>query len=65
MIAEGLNGVPIDQFFIDIVVHDFDFLHFVGSTETIEEMEERHPGFDGRQMGHTADVHDFLNGAAG
>ena len=30
-------------------------------SETIKEMQERHPGFDGGQMGNASQVHDFLN----
>ena len=44
--------------------HDFDFLNFVGCTETIKEMKHWQAGFNGRQMSYAGQIHDFLHTAA-
>ena len=63
--AEFAQCVFIQQFCDVFVVHNFDFLQFVRSTETVEEMHERYAAFDGCQMCYAAQVHNFLYGSGG
>ena len=42
-----------------------DFLDFVRGAEPVEEVDERHARFDGREVGYAGEVHDFLHGAFG
>ena len=37
-----------------------NFLDLVGSTESVEEVDERNPAFDRRQMCDRAQIHDLL-----
>ena len=63
--AEFAQCVFIQQFCDIFVVHYFDFLQFVRSTETVEEMHERYAAFDGCQVCDAAQVHNFLYGSGG
>ena len=61
--TEFLQFIVINQFFQFIIVQQFDLLDFVRSTEPIEEVQERHMAFDGRQVSNCGQVHNFLNAA--
>ncbi|CCX37220.1 putative uncharacterized protein [Clostridium sp. CAG:1013] len=62
--AESVHSVPIQQVAQIVVIPHLDLLDLMGGAETVEEVEERYPALDRRQMGHGAQVHDFL-GAIG
>ena len=55
----------VDDFSEVIVVEDFDFLDFMGGAEAVEEVDEGDAAFDGGEVGDGAEVHDFLDAAAG
>ena len=42
-------------------VEAFDLLDLVRGAETVEEVDERHAGLDGSQVGHAGQVHHFLH----
>ena len=63
VLPEFVHLFPVDDLADVFIVDDFDFLDFVGSAEPVEEVAERHAGFDGGQMGHQSEVHTFLNRA--
>ena len=44
--TERFDCIPINEFFVVFEVHDFNFLDFVRSTETIEEVNERQRTFN-------------------
>ncbi len=58
--AESGHGVFIDHFIEHVVVPDLDLLDLVRSTESVEEVDERHSAFDRGQVGNGAEVHYFL-----
>ena len=58
--AECLNSIHVDLFFEEVFVHNFDLLNFVRSSETIEEVDEWHTGFDGSELSHATEIHNFL-----
>ena len=67
--VEAASAVRRDQRVInhgaDVVrVQHFDLGHFMAGAEAIEEMDERHPGFQRGGMGNQRHVHDFLSGPA-
>ena len=62
---EAAHRLPV-QHLAELLIGDGpDLLDLVGGAETVEEVEERHPAFDGGQMGHTGQVHDLLHAAGG
>ena len=65
VLSEFFQSILVDQFFQIFIVHYFDFLQFVGSTETIEEVDERYGAFDCGQVSNTSQIHYFLNGSGG
>ena len=58
--AELVDSVPIQQVAQVLVIPDLDLLDLVGGAEAIEEVEERYPALDSGEVGHGAQVHDFL-----
>ncbi|OQC03395.1 MAG: hypothetical protein BWX77_00700 [Bacteroidetes bacterium ADurb.Bin090] len=50
---ESSQRFPVDQRRQILGIEHLDFLHFVRSTETVEEVHERHPAFNGSQMGNS------------
>ena len=59
--AEFLDVFVIHEF-RDVFVRDFfEFVDFVRSTETVEELEERNFGFVSCQVSNKSQVHFFLN----
>ena len=61
--TESVQGILVDQAGQFVILDDFDFLGFVRGPETVEEVQERHPALDGRQMRHRSQVHDLLDAA--
>ena len=59
--AELFDLVPGHQLADVFVVDGLDLLHFVGGTETVEEVAEGHAGVKGGQMGDQGQVHAFLH----
>ena len=59
--TERFDSVFVQHFVKIFIIPHFDLLNFVRSTETVEEMQERHATFDGRQVCHSTEVHHFLN----
>ena len=59
---EFLDFFPVHQGFHVRVVDDFDFLHFMGRTESVKEMHKGDAAFDGGQVGHQGQVLGFLYG---
>ena len=63
--AERLHRVPVQHLGQILIVQDFDFLVFVGGTETVEEMQDRHAGADCGQMGGQRHVIGLLHTGGG
>ena len=40
-LSELIYSVHVDQLFIDIVIDQFHFLNFMGSSETVKEVDKR------------------------
>ena len=59
-VAEFLQGILVYEFSQVVIIPGFDLLDFMGCTEAIEEVEERHTAFDSREMSDSSQVHDFL-----
>ena len=59
--AVFLERFPVDQFLDFALISSFHFLDFVGSTETVEEVQERDTTFDSGQVSHRSEVHDLLH----
>ena len=62
-VSEVLDRFPVCHVFQILIVHDFDLLNFVRSSEAVEEMYERNSAFDRCEMSNAGQIHDFLNGA--
>jgi len=62
-ITESSDRIIIDQFSQIIISQSFYFLNFVGSTETVKEVNKRNTTFDSRQMSHCRQIHNFLYSA--
>ncbi len=60
--AELGDLVPGNQLADVFVVDDFDFLDFVGGAEAVEEVQDRHAGLEGGQVGDEGQIHAFLHG---
>ena len=58
--AERIHSIPIQHLSQIVIVPHLDLLDLMRGAETIEEVEERYPALDCGQMGHGAQVHDFL-----
>ena len=59
-LAERFDSVHVAHFLEVGVVPGFNLLDFVGGTETVEEVDERHSAFDSGEVGNSAQVHNFL-----
>ena len=59
-VAESLHIIPIHNFFDVVVVDNFNFADFVGSTEAVKEVTERHGRINGGKVGYQSQVHRFL-----
>ncbi len=60
MIAELLDGVPVDHVGEVGIIPLFDLLDLVAGAEAVKEVDERHLALDGGQMRHGGQVHDLL-----
>ena len=58
--AERGQGVHVHHVLQVLIVPHLHFLDLVGGAEAIEEVQEGHPATDGRQMGHSTQIHDLL-----
>ena len=58
--AECGESFLVDERFQFVVLHDFHFLYFMACAESVEEIDERHAAFNGRQVGNAGKIHDFL-----
>ena len=47
-VAEFLQSLAVEQAVKLRVIHDLDLLLLMAGAEAVEEMEERHAGFDSR-----------------
>ena len=56
----ALNGIHISHFLQILVIPCLDLLDLVGSTETVEEVDERNTSLDCRKMCNRSQVHYFL-----
>ena len=65
VLSEFSQCILIDQFAQIFIVHYFDFLQFVRSTETVEEVDEGYGTFDCGQVSYTGQIHNFLYGCGG
>ena len=61
-LAELSQCFLVDERSQIFIVQSFNFLDFVRSTETVEEIQERHAGLDGCQVSHAGQIHHFLHG---
>ena len=62
VLTECFDFFVVNNFFNVFVVDNFDFLEFVRSTESIEEVTERYAGFDSCEVSYESHVHCFLYG---
>ena len=67
---ESTVAVTLDEFVVDqrakvFVKQRNDFVHFVGSPEAVEEMQEGNPGFERRRLGDEREIARFLDGIRG
>ena len=62
-LAELGECLLVEQSFECLVVDQLDLLDLVRRTETVEEMHERHAGFDRQDMGQSGQVHHLLHAA--
>ena len=54
------------QKFVHLFIRDFFyFVDFMAGAETVEEVQERHFGFESGEVGDQSQIHNFLNGIAG
>ena len=61
VVLEFLDCIHVEQGLEIIIVHDFDFLDLVRSSESVKEMNERNRCLDRRKMSDTGEVHCFLD----
>ena len=59
-LTEFKQCVLIDKLFQILIIDNFDFLNFMGRTEPIEEVHERHTAGNGSSVGNGRQIHDFL-----
>ncbi len=62
---ESSHGFHIHQLGHLFVIDDVDLLVLVGSSETVEEVEEGNAALDGGEMRHQSQVHHFLDRTGG
>ena len=60
VVPESLHRVHIHHLGQIVIVPDGDLLDLVGGAEAVEEVQEGDTALDGGQMGHRAQIHDFL-----
>ena len=58
--TEFCQSLLINQTCQIFILQHFNFLDFVRSTETIEEVDEWHARFDSSKMGYSSHIHNFL-----
>ena len=61
--AESVQAILVDQAGQFVILDDFDLLGFVRGPEAVEEVQERYPAFNCRQVRHRSQVHDLLDAA--
>ena len=61
--AEFLDLVHREQLLPLLLIDELDVLDLVGGAEPIEEMEDRHAGLEGDQVGDRGKIGDLLNRA--
>ena len=59
--TELFNGIPIQNFCEIRIINDFDLLNFVGSAETVKEVDERNTTLNSDQVSDSRQIHNFLN----
>ena len=59
-LTEFCQSLLINQTCQIFILQHFNFLDFVRSTETIEEVDEWHARFDSSKMGYSSHIHNFL-----
>ena len=63
--AVFLEGLLVDELTEFLHVGSLDLLDFVRGAEAVEEVHKRHAAFDGGEVCHRGEVHDFLDAAGG
>ena len=58
--TEIIDSIHIEHIFKVFEIPDFNFLNFMGSAETIKEVQERNLTLNSGQMSGSAQVHNFL-----
>ena len=61
----SLHVLFVDDVTDNAVFESFDLHHFVGGTETVEEVHERNAAFESGSVGHESEVLAFLHAAGG
>ena len=59
--AVCVDCVPVKHIGKILVIPDLNFLDFMRSTETVEEMQERNTTLDGGKVSNGAEIHNLLN----
>ena len=57
---ERSDSVLVDHLVKILIVPDLDLLNLVGSTEAVEEVDERNAALYGGEMSDRAEIHDLL-----
>ena len=60
--AEPVHSIPVQNLAQLIIRNNLNLLDFVGSTETVKEVQERNAALDGNQMSNSSQIHNFLYG---
>ena len=63
-VAEALQRVLIDKILKIFIIPCFDLLDLVGSTESVEEVDERNAALKSCEVSYRRKVHNFLHGGA-
>ncbi len=61
IVAEPLKVFPWEQIFKVVNIKVFNFLNFVRSTESVEEMNERYSCSKSNKVSNGSNIHFFLN----
>ena len=61
-LAEALDVFTIHQRTDVLLVHDFHLVVLMRCAETVEEIDERHTGLEGSQVGNSRHIHHLLHG---
>ncbi len=59
-LAERIDRVHVAHLGEVVIIPDLDLLDFVGGTEAVKEVDERHAALDGGEVRNRGEIHDLL-----